>query len=289
MLEVASRQELREVLRGWQKSGQKIALVPTMGNLHAGHLALVTTARELADRVVATIYVNPAQFGAGEDLDSYPRTPQSDRTALRQSACDLLFAPDEETVYPRGLVHAFKLAAPPGLTSILEGESRPGHFDGVVTVVSRLFCLVNPDVALFGEKDYQQLLIIRGMVEDMGFDIRIHAVPTARENSGLALSSRNSYLDTQQREVARNLFTVLQETAELGAAPGADLSILEQRAEECLKAHGLVPEYVAIRRAGDLKLPQAGDNALRILAAARCGRTRLIDNLELNRACNHDD
>jgi pantoate--beta-alanine ligase len=289
MLEVASRQELRDVLRRWQKTGQKIALVPTMGNLHAGHLALVEEAREMADRVVATIFVNPTQFGAGEDLESYPRTPDSDRTALRQSACDLLFAPDQKTVYPRGLDDAFKLAAPPGLTSILEGESRPGHFDGVVTVVSRLFCLVNPDVAIFGEKDYQQLLIIRSMVEDMGFDIHIHGVATVRECSGLALSSRNNYLDKQQHAAARNLFAVLQNTAELGAVPGADFSSLERRAEEHLEAHGLAPEYVAIRRAGDLKLPQAGDNALRILAAARCGRTRLIDNLELNRACNHDD
>lgn len=289
MREVASRQELRDVLQSWQQAGQKVALVPTMGNLHAGHLALVTEARELADRVVATIYVNPTQFGVGEDLDSYPRTPESDRTDLRQSGCDLLFAPDENTVYPRGLDDAFKLAAPPGLTSILEGKSRPGHFDGVVTVVARLFCLVNPDVAIFGEKDYQQLLIIRSMVEDMGFDIHIHGVETVREGSGLALSSRNNYLDSQQHAAARNLFAVLQETAELGAVAGADFRSLEQQAEERLKAHGLAPEYVAIRRAGDLKKPRAGDKALRILAAARCGTTRLIDNLELNRACNHDD
>jgi pantoate--beta-alanine ligase len=200
-----------------------------------------------------------------------------------------LFAPDGKTIYPRGLDDSFRLAAPPGLTSILEGESRPGHFDGVVTVVSRLFCLVNPDLAIFGEKDYQQLLIIRGMVEDMGFDIRIHGVPTVRESSGLALSSRNNYLDEQQRSAARNLFRVLQETADLATAPGTDFSSLEHRAEERLEAHGLVPEYVAIRRAADLKLPRAEDRTLRILAAAHCGGTRLIDNLELNRACNHDD
>jgi pantoate--beta-alanine ligase len=289
MLEVTNRQELRDVLGRWRKADQKIALVPTMGNLHAGHLALMEEARALADRVVATIYVNPTQFGAGEDLDSYPRTPESDRTALRKASCDLLFAPDGKTIYPRGLDDSFRLAAPPGLTSILEGESRPGHFDGVVTVVSRLFCLVNPDLAIFGEKDYQQLLIIRSMVEDMGFDISIHGVPTIRESSGLALSSRNNYLDEQQRSAARNLFRVLQETADLATAPGTDFSSLEHRAEERLEAHGLVPEYVAIRRAADLKLPRAEDRTLRILAAAHCGGTRLIDNLELNRACNHDD
>ena len=289
MLQVASRRELREVLRSWQRAGQKIALVPTMGNLHAGHLVLVTEARRLADRVVASIFVNPIQFGASEDLDNYPRTPESDRAALQQSGCDLLFEPAEETVYPQGLDDTFRLAAPPGLTSILEGKSRPGHFDGVVTVVSRLFCLVHPDVAIFGEKDYQQLLIIRRMVEDMGFDIHIHGVPTVRESSGLALSSRNIYLDSLQHAAAQNLFSVLQETAKLGTAPAVDLSSLEQQAEERLKAHGLVPEYVSIRRAEDLKLPRADDKELRILAAAHCGRTRLIDNLELNRACNHDE
>ena len=289
MLEVAGRQELRDVLQAWRHEGQKIALVPTMGNLHAGHLALVTEAGRLADRVIASIYVNPTQFGAGEDLDSYPRTPDSDRAALRQTGCDLLFAPDEETVYPYGLEDTFRLAAPPGLTSILEGKSRPGHFDGVVTVVSRLFCLVNPDVAVFGEKDYQQLLIIRSMVEDMGFDIHIHGVATVRESSGLAMSSRNNYLDSQQQAAAQNLFAVLQESAKLGAAPGVDLSRVEQQAEERLRAHGLTPEYVAIRHSGDLKPPREKDRALRILAAVHCGTTRLIDNLELNRACNHDD
>jgi len=282
MLEVRSRQELRERVRTWKRAGQKIALVPTMGNLHAGHLALVKEARELAGRVVASIYVNPAQFGAGEDLENYPRTLDSDREALQLSGCDLLFTPDEKTIYPHGLDDAFRLSAPPGLASILEGKSRPGHFDGVVTVVSRLFSLVNPDVAVFGEKDYQQLLIIRRMVDDMGFDIDIHAVATVRESNGLALSSRNNYLNPDQQAVAQNLFVVLQSTAELGSAPGADFSSLEKLAEERLKHHGLDPEYVAIRRADDLELPRGGDRALRILAAAWCGKIRLIDNLNLN-------
>ena len=289
MLEMSGRQELRELLRTWKGAGQKIALVPTMGNLHAGHLALVREAGLLADRVVATIYVNPAQFGAGEDLESYPRTPDSDRDALCQSGCDLLFAPATDTVYPQGLENAFRLSAPGGLASVLEGQSRPGHFDGVVTVVSRLFCLVKPDVAVFGEKDYQQLLIIRRMVDDMGFDIHIHAVPTVRESQGLALSSRNNYLDSQQHAAAQQLFAVLKESAVLIAHSGADFSVLERQSEERLRQFGLEPEYVAIRRAEDLELPQNRDRELRILAAVHCGTTRLIDNLSLKRACNNDD
>ena len=282
MLEVRGRQELRDQVQTWKRAGQKLALVPTMGNLHAGHLALVKEAGKLADRVVASIYVNPAQFGAGDDLASYPRTPDSDREALQQAGCHLLFAPDDKTVYPNGLDDAFKLSAPAGLASMLEGKSRPGHFDGVVTVVSRLFGLVDPDVAVFGEKDYQQLLIIRRMVDDMGFDIDIHAVPTVRESNGLAMSSRNCYLDPQQNEAAQKLFTVLQETAELGLDSVADYSSLEERAEQRLRHFGLQPEYVAIRRSDNLQPPREGDRALRILAAVRCGKTRLIDNLGLN-------
>jgi len=281
MLEVNDRPGLRESLRAWKLAGQKTVLVPTMGNLHAGHLALVEAARQLADRVVATIYVNPTQFAAGEDLENYPRTPDSDREALRHSGCDLLFAPTGETVYPHGVEDAFRLSAPQGLASVLEGESRPGHFDGVVTVVSRLFCLVNPDAAVFGEKDYQQLLIIRRMVDDMGFDINIHAVPTVREGTGLALSSRNHYLDPAQHAAAQNLFAVLQETAALGAEVDADFFCLEEQAGEQLRRLGLEPEYVAIRRAGDLELPREGDRELRILAAVHCGTTRLIDNISL--------
>jgi len=282
MLEVRGRQELRDQVQTWKRAGQKLALVPTMGNLHAGHLALVKEAGKLADRVVASIYVNPTQFGAGEDLASYPRTPDSDCEALQQAGCHLLFAPDDETVYPNGLDDAFKLSAPTGLASMLEGKSRPGHFDGVVTVVSRLFSLVDPDVAVFGEKDYQQLLIIRRMVGDLGFDIDIHAVPTVRESNGLAMSSRNCYLDPQQHEAAQKLFAVLQETAEPGLDSVADYSSLEERAEQRLRHFGLQPEYVAIRRSDNLQPPREGDRALRILAAVRCGKTRLIDNLGLN-------
>jgi len=282
MLEVKGRQELREQIRAWKRDGHEVALVPTMGNLHDGHLALVRAAREQAGRVVASIYVNPTQFGACEDLASYPKTPEKDRESLCQAGCDLLFAPDVETVYPLGLEQAMTLTAPPDLASILEGEFRPDHFDGVVTVVLRLFNLVDPDVALFGEKDYQQLLIIRRMIHDLGYAIRIHALPTVREGGGLAMSSRNNFLDPGQKRAAESLFRVLQDTAAFAADPGADLSSLEKQAEERLKNHGLNADYVAIRRADDLGMPGEGDRSLRILAAVWCGTTRLIDNLNVN-------
>jgi len=287
MLEAKTQQELRECTRSWRQNRQRIALVPTMGNLHAGHLALVKAARDQADRVVSSIYVNPTQFGEGEDIESYPRTLEADRVALAQAGCDLLFAPEVQTVYPFGFENEVMLGAAPDLASTLEGASRPGHFDGVVTVVARLFNLVKPDVAVFGEKDYQQLLIIRRMVEDLGYDIYVHAVPTVREPSGLALSSRNSYLDSEQLERARFLHLVLQDTAARAAQAGVELSLLENMAKNQLKKHQLGVEYVSIRRAKDLAAPGNSDRDLRLLAAVRCGKARLIDNLELNRACNN--
>jgi pantoate--beta-alanine ligase len=287
MLEAKTRQELRKCTRSWRQNGQRIALVPTMGNLHAGHLALVKAARDQADRVVSSIYVNPTQFGEGEDIESYPRTLEADRAALAQAGCDLLFAPDGQTVYPFGFENAVMLGAAPDLASTLEGRFRPGHFDGVVTVVARLFNLVDPDVAVFGEKDYQQLLIIRRMVEDLGYDIHIHAVPTVREHSGLALSSRNSYLDGEQLERAQCLQAVLRDTAARAGQAGVKLSVLENLAEIQLIKHKLGVEYVSIRRAKDLAVPGNNDRDLRLLAAVRCGKTRLIDNLIINRACNN--
>ncbi len=287
MLEANTRQELRKYIRSWRQEGQRIALVPTMGNLHAGHLALVNGAKDQADRVVCSIYVNPTQFGEDEDIERYPRTLEADRAVLVEAGCDLLFAPDQQTIYPFGFEHAVKLNATPDIASRLEGQFRPGHFDGVVTVVARLFNLVNPDVAVFGEKDYQQLLIIRRMVEDMGYDIHIHATPTVRENSGLALSSRNSYLDKEQLETAQCLQLVLRDTAARASQAGMELSALENLAKDQLNKHELGVEYVVIRRAMDLEMPAHCDQDLRILAAVWCGKTRLIDNLQINRTCNH--
>ena len=265
----------------------EIALVPTMGNLHAGHLALVKAAREQADRVVSSIYVNPTQFGEGEDIESYPRTFEADRTALAQAGCDLLFAPDVQTVYPFGFENAVMLGAAPDLALTLEGRFRPGHFDGVVTVVARLFNLVNPDVAVFGEKDYQQLLIIRRLVEDLGYDIQIHAVPTVREHSGLALSSRNSYLDNEATGESPVPAVCADRYGRTCRQAGVELSLLEELAENQLKKHQLGVDYVAIRRAKDLAAPGNNDQDLRLLAAVWCGKTRLIDNVKIIRTCNN--
>lgn len=272
--------------RNWRRDGKTIALVPTMGNLHEGHIALVRKAKTLADRVVTSIYVNPTQFRAGEDLDSYPRTPDADITALDEAQCDLVFMPGVETMYPHGLSSAFMLHAPEELASVLEGEFRPGHFDGVVTVVARLFNLVKPDVAVFGEKDFQQLLIIRRMVDDLGYDIAIEGLATVRDETGLALSSRNRYLDSEQKEAARNLSRVLRTVADRIGQGRVDLDQLEQEAVQQLKEFGLKADYVSVRRETDLKLPVPGDHALRVLAAAWCGPTRLIDNISSHIACN---
>jgi len=283
MRQAGSRSQIRSITRRWRQEGQRIALVPTMGNLHDGHLALVEAARLEADRVIASIYVNPAQFGEGEDFESYPRTLETDRSLLEQAGCDLLFAPDHRTIYPHGLENAVRLLAPPDMAASLEGESRPGHFDGVVTVVARLFNLVDPDIAVFGEKDYQQLLVISHLVDDLGFDIRIVPVATMREASGLAMSSRNNYLEPHQRKAAGELNAALFEAAERIKRADSATAQVERAAAARLESMGFRVEYVAIRRAEDLEIPGAADQKLRILAAAWCGQTRLIDNIEVIR------
>jgi len=274
-----TREQLWAGLRAWRSAGLTTALVPTMGNLHEGHLALVTAAREHADRVIASIYVNPTQFGEGEDFERYPRTPDEDQSRLEAACCDMVFMPGQQTMYPRGLTDSTRLTASPSLSSILEGASRPGHFDGVVTVVARLFNLVGPDVAVFGEKDYQQLLVIRRMVEDLGYPIRILSVPIVRGSGGLALSSRNRYLDDGERQAAERLNGVLAAAVGRLASSSADPGAVERDARHSLENAGLVVDYVVVRRADDLTEPAAGDTDLRILAAVRCGNTRLIDNM----------
>jgi len=282
MRQAKDRGQIRSITRRWRQEGQKIALVPTMGNLHDGHLALVEAARLEADRVVTSIYVNPAQFGAGEDFESYPRTLDADRHALEQAGCDLLFLPAHHTMYPRGLENSVRLLASPDLAASLEGNSRPGHFDGVVTVVARLFNLVDPDIAVFGEKDYQQLLVISRLVHDLGYGIRIVPVPTVREAGGLAMSSRNNYLEPEQRRAAGELNAVLLEAAEQIKHEALDPTLVERAAAASLENLGFRVEYVAIRRAEDLGMPGAADRQVRVLAAAWCGETRLIDNIEVN-------
>jgi pantoate--beta-alanine ligase len=273
--------ELRAQIAGWRRAGERIAFVPTMGNLHEGHLTLVARARELAGRVVVSIFVNPLQFGQGEDLDAYPRTPFEDAEKLQQAGADLLFRPQVAEIYPRGQ-EGVTYVEVPGISDILCGASRPGHFRGVATVVAKLFHMVQPDVACFGEKDYQQLTVLRRMVSDLNMPVAIVGVTTRREGDGLAMSSRNGYLSAEERRTAPQLYRILQGVAGRLRCGAREWAVLEQQAAEELAATGLSPDYVAIRRAADLERPSAGDSALVILAAARLGRTRLIDNLLIN-------
>ena len=280
---IHSKQDLAEQLAEWQHNEEHIALVPTMGNLHAGHIALVNEAGRGADRVVTSIYVNPTQFGEGEDFQSYPRTLEADCSMLQDAGCDLVFIPDNDTMYPGGTAKATQVTASPRLSCELEGACRPGHFDGVVTVVARLFNMVTPDLAVFGEKDYQQLLVIKHMVRDLAYPVEIVPLATVREADGLAMSSRNGYLDPQQRNAAAVLNRVLKKAADRFAAGEAGREDVELEASDELSREGFVVDYVAIRRASDLAVPAGEDKSLRILAAARCGSTRLIDNRPLNK------
>ncbi len=272
---------LRAQRRAWRGAGESLALVPTMGNLHAGHLRLVERARQEADRVAVSIFVNPLQFGPGEDLDAYPRTLEQDQERLQAAGADLLFAPAERELYPRGREGLCKVRVP-GLSEDLCGRHRPGHFTGVTTVVAKLFHLFEPEVAVFGEKDYQQLVVIRRMVEDLNFPVRIVGVPTVREADGLAMSSRNAYLDAGERLRAPALYRALVTAAEALAA-GAETGAVQATALEELAAAGLEPEYVAVRRAGDLGPVTADSRDLVVLGAARLGRARLIDNVRVTR------
>ena len=275
---VTTRDEIRELCEGWRHHGEHVALVPTMGNLHSGHLSLVELAREHAERVVVTVFVNPTQFGVGEDFDDYPRTIKRDTQRLRKCDADVLFAPDVETVYPFGIEHATVVSVP-GLTRNFCGASRPGHFDGVTTVVARLFALVQPDVAVFGQKDYQQQLVIRHMTEDLSLPIRIITAPTIREPDGLAMSSRNQYLSEAERAVAPELHGALEGIGSELQNGKRNYEELENMAAERLEAAGFVPDYVAIRRAENLEPPDRDCDEIVVLAAAHLGKARLIDNI----------
>jgi pantoate--beta-alanine ligase len=270
---------LKEQIARLRQGGKRVAFVPTMGNLHAGHVRLMQEARQHAQVVVASIYVNPLQFSQNEDFDAYPRTPSHDKVALLSAGVNVLFKPTEAEVYPRG--HAAQTVIEvPGLSDDLCGAFRPGHFRGVTTVVHRLFALVAPDVAIFGKKDYQQLLLIRLMVADLGLPVQIVGVDTVREPDGLAMSSRNNYLTAAERKVAPTLFETLCTTRDRVVRHGSVTREAEEAAMESLKAHGFRPDYVSVRRQKDLAEPQPGDHQLVILAAAWLGKTRLIDNLE---------
>lgn len=251
-----------------------MALVPTMGALHAGHIALIDIARTKADRVVASIFVNPKQFGPNEDLDRYPRREAADAKALLEAGCDLLWLPPVEAMYPDGFATNVTIS---GVTEPLDGAARPGHFDGVATVVSKLFNQVRPDVAVFGEKDFQQLAVIRRLVADLDFGIEIVGAPTQRDDDGLALSSRNAYLTPEDRAAAVALPRALGEAAE-GIASGEDPDAALAKARARLESAGFAVDYVELADAESLGAVRPG-RARRLLAAARIGGVRLIDNV----------
>jgi pantoate--beta-alanine ligase len=269
---------LRAVIRGWRTQGQTVGFVPTMGNLHAGHHSLIKLARARTDRVVASVFVNPTQFGPSEDFERYPRTLVQDQGGLAEHGCDLLFAPEVATMYPFGAANSVILHVPQ-LTETLEGAHRPGHFDGVATVVCKLFNLVQPDLAVFGQKDFQQLKVIERMVRDLSLPVKVMAAPTLRADDGLALSSRNQYLSVAERALAPQIYATLQQMREL-IDKGHAWRVVEQAAAAKLARGGFEPDYAAIRRAEDLAEPADGDRTgLVALIAARLGSTRLIDNL----------
>lgn len=273
--------KLREIRRTWQSSKEVIAFVPTMGNLHSGHLKLVTEAQKNASKVIVSIFVNPLQFGPDEDLDAYPRTLDADKSSLESLGVDLLFMPKAEDIYSRGLENQTFVEVP-SLSYMICGASRPGHFRGVATIVCKLFNMVQPNQAFFGEKDYQQLQVIKAMVTDLSMNLSICGVPTERDDDGLALSSRNGYLTTPQRKVAHYLYQEIQNLANEIISGRRDFTTLVKHSKAVLTSHGFKPDYIELRNAHTLLHVGHEDKELVILAAAFLGKTRLIDNLRFS-------
>ncbi len=277
-----SARDLAAFLAPMRKHGKRVALVPTMGNLHTGHYSLIAIAKKHADVVVASVFVNPTQFGPKEDFARYPRTPEADTAGLASHGCDALFMPEIDAIYPYGIADTVRVHVP-GFDNVLEDAVRPGHFDGVATVVSKLFNLVRPDVAVFGRKDYQQLLVIRRLTVDLAYPIEIVDAPTAREPSGLAMSSRNQYLDAEQRARAAFIHETLRRMQAEVHKGAISHAAIEANAEKGLREKGFDPDYAAIRRADDLGPPAIGQSRTLIaLIAAKLGSTRLIDNFLLD-------
>ena len=274
-------QALRELRRSWQINGDVIAFVPTMGNLHAGHLKLVKHAKASADIVVVSIFVNPLQFGPDEDLDAYPRTMDADIASLTELGVDVVFMPKASDIYSRGLEQQTFVEVP-GLSYMICGASRPGHFRGVATIVCKLFNMVQPNKSYFGEKDFQQLQVIRAMVTDLSMNLEVHGVPTEREADGLAMSSRNGYLTAEQREIATTLYALISHMADQVLQGRRDFSYLISEAKQALSDAGFKPDYIEVRAAHNLLSPGHEDQHLVILAAAFLGKTRLIDNIQIH-------
>ncbi|WP_447593798.1 pantoate--beta-alanine ligase [Aquipseudomonas campi] len=279
---VKTVRELRAAIARARAEGKRIAFVPTMGNLHAGHVALVEKAGQRADFVVASIFVNPLQFGPSEDLARYPRTLIADQEKLVAAGCHLLFTPEVEEMYPQGMGLQTRVSVP-SLSEGLCGGSRPGHFEGVATVVTKLFNMVQPDLAVFGEKDFQQLAVIRALVRDLNMPVQIVGEPTARADDGLALSSRNGYLNDEQRASAPALYRMLGRLADAIRGGETDFAELIDSGNAELIAAGFRPDYLEIRESNELQPASANDQQLVILAAAYMGTTRLIDNLAFDR------
>ncbi len=271
--------EIREALSYEKRHGRTIGFVPTLGNLHKGHMALIKAAKAQADIVVASVFVNPMQFAANEDLDAYPRTLEADQQKLVQEGADYLFAPTAREMYPEGVSTQIII---PVLSNILCGASRPGHFTGVATICTKLFNIVQPDVSMFGEKDFQQLTIIRHMVEDLCIPVKIVGIQTGRAEDGLALSSRNTYLTAEERQSAPVLYQCLKETREAIEGGERDFYQLEQQANTRLEQAGFKPDYYHVMNRETLEPPNSSDKQLIVLAAAQLGKSRLIDNLQID-------
>lgn len=270
---------LDATIAAWRKEGASIAFVPTMGALHDGHLSLMERARGLADRLVVSIFVNPTQFAPGEDFERYPRPIEDDIAKLKELKADILFLPDVETMYPEGYVTNISVK---GLNNILCGAVRPGHFDGVATVVARLFMLVKPEVAVFGEKDYQQLAIIRRMVTDLAIPVRVEGAPTLREPDGLAMSSRNLYLSKEERAIAAQIYAMLTHVATcIRQNPTHVVAVLAEGAAMLKNAGFQKVDYLELRDGVTLVPMNNLDRPARLLVAAHLGKTRLIDNVEV--------
>ena len=281
MITVNSIADLRMLVKEAKLSGRKVGFVPTMGNLHEGHLSLIDKARQESDLVVSSIFVNPMQFGENEDLDAYPRTLEADSMHLRARGCDVLFAPPVHEIYPNGLEQETRVDVP-SLGDYHCGASREGHFVGVATVVTKLFNMVQPDIAVFGQKDFQQLAIIRKMVRDLGMPVTVMGLPTSREESGLARSSRNGYLSAKEKETASHLYKLLTHCAGELKSGNKDFSKICHDAQKSLVDKGFKPDYFNIANPDTLEPSKEEDSSFVILAAAYLGSTRLIDNISVN-------
>jgi pantoate--beta-alanine ligase len=283
LLTVTTISDVREHVSRWHEAKQRVVFVPTMGNLHAGHVSLIEAARQHGDKFIASIFVNPMQFGPNEDFAHYPRTPTQDASMLEAAGCDLMFMPDVGEIYPNGADRATRIEVP-GISDILCGEFRPGHFEGVATIVAKLFNIVDPDVAIFGEKDFQQLTVIRRMVADLCLRVQIVGAPTVREADGLAMSSRNQYLDDAQRRLAPTIYRQLTQAVEALRSGARDYARIESAGRAALDGAGFRIDYFSVRDAVTLDPARPDTKRFVVLTAARLGKARLIDNVQYTAA-----